>query len=266
MSHWWRLVVHEICAVVLISLINPSICQAQQINAQPQDLLEGISENVPTVYASFTRTFENPVRRDSMAGEFYFFQPRMLHLEVKHPVHQIMVIDNGKNVTKVYYPEKKRGFILKGSRPAKMPIIAGVLAAIQPDYGLSERGFQIHDQKIASDTLFTYWRRPETERRRANEKEFPQRFILVHRDDQLTRAVLELPSTDGAATTRFSNHVPTRGGMHPIPTVIETETINLVGKAVEKIIFHNLRIDPTIPSSIKNFKIPNDASIERKEW
>lgn len=253
--------------VVLVSLLGICRAQEQENQTQPQDLLKGISENSPALHASFSRVFENPVRRDSLAGEFYFFHPRTLHLKIEHPVHQIMVVDNGENVTKVYYPEKRRGFILKGSRPAKMPIVTGVLAAIQPDYGLSERGFEIYDQEIASDTLLTYWRRSEKVRERnKNEEGAPQQFVLARQDNRLIRAVLKTPSTDGTATTRFSDHVPTRGGTHPMPTVIETKTVNVAGKAIEKIVFHDLKIDPAIPPSVENFKIPGDASIERKEW
>lgn len=253
--------------VVLVSLLGICRAQEQESQTQPQDLLKGISENSPAVHASFSRVFENPVRRDSLAGEFYFFHPRTLHLEIEHPVHQIMVVDNGENVTKVYYPKKRRGFILKGSRPAKMPIVTGVLAAIQPDYGLSERGFEIYDQETASDTLLTYWRRSEKERERnRNGERSPQQFVLAQQGNQLIRAVLKMPSTDGTATTHFSDHVPTRGGTHPIPTVIETKTVNMAGKAIERIIFHNVKIDPTIPPSVESFKIPNDASVERKEW
>ena len=263
-----RHIVAGACVALLVSLLGICRAQQQQKNGtQPQDLLKGISKDVPAVHASFSRVFENPARRDSMAGEFYFFRPRTLHLEIGHPVHQIMVVDNQKNVTKVYYPKKKRGFILEGSRPAKMPIVTGVLAAIQPDYGLSERGFEIYDQETASDTLLTYWRRSEKERERnGSEEGSPQQFVLARQGNRLTRAVLKLPSTDGTATTRFSDHVPTRGGTHPVPTVIETRTVNVAGEAVERIVFRNLEVDPAIPSSVENFKIPNDASVERKEW
>lgn len=219
------------------------------------------------MHASFSRVFENPVRRDSVAGEFFFFQPRTLHLEVEHPVHQIMVVDNRNSVTKVYYPEKKHGYILKGNRPTTLPIVSGVLAAIQPDYGLSEKGFEIYDQETASDTLLTYWRRPEEKReKKGNGKSPPQRFVLAHLGNRITRAVLTLPSTDGTATTRFSDHVRTSGGAYAIPTVIETKTINVAGEAIEKIVFRDLEVDPTIPPSVENFKIPNDAAVERKEW
>lgn len=267
MERFGRFIFAKVCAVVLISLMGTLDCRAQQDRTQQRDLLREVSKNAPAVHASFSRVFENPVRRDSVAGEFFFFQPRTLYLNVEHPVHQIMVVDNVENVTKVYYPEKKHGYILKGSRPTTLPIVSGVLTAIQPDYGLSEMGFEIYDQETASDTLLTYWRRPEEEReKKETEESPPRRFVLAHQGNRITRAVLTLPSTDGTATTRFSDHVQAHEGTHAVPTVIETKTINAAGEAVEKIVFRNLEIDPTIPSSVENFKIPDDAAVERKEW
>lgn len=264
MTHLRRLFA---CAGVLVSLACPFFCRAQEDPAQQRDLMRRISENAPAVHASFTRVFENPVRRDSVAGDFFFFQPKTIYLGIEHPVRQIMVVDNEKNITKMYYPKKKRAFILRGSRPAELPIVSGVLAAIKPDYGLSGMGFEIYDQEAASDTLLTYWRRSEKERKKRGNGEGPaQEFVLAHHGSRLTRAVLTLPSTDGTATTRFSDHVRESEGTHAIPTVIETKTVNTAGQAVEKIIFRNLEVDPTIPPSVENFKIPNDATVERKEW
>lgn len=262
-----RLIIAGAWAVSLVLLVSTSVCRAQQDIAQQQDFLKGISNNAPPVHASFSRVFENPVRRDSVAGEFFFFQPRTIYLEIRHPVHQIMVVDNSRNVTEVYYPEEKRGFILKGSRPAHLPIVSGVLAAIQPDYGLSEMDFEIYNQETASDTLLTYWRRPEKEReKKENERGTAQEFVLAHQGNRLARAVLTLPRTDGTATTRFSNYVRTRGRAYAIPTVIVTKTVNVAGEAVEKIVFRNVEIGPSIPHSVENFKIPDDAIVERKEW
>lgn len=267
MTRFRRIILSEVCAVVFIFQIGTFVCHAQQDRAQQRDLLRGVSKDAPAVHASFSRVFENPVRRDSVAGEFFFFQPRTLHLEVEHPVHQIMVVDNQNSVTKMYYPEKKRGFILEGTRPAQLPIVSGVLAAVQPDYGLSEMGFEIYDQETASDTLLTYWRRPKKKRKeKGNEKGSAQQFVLAHQGNRITRAVLKLPSTDGTATTRFSDHVQTGEGTYAVPTFIETKTTNVAGEAVEKIVFRNLKVDPTIPPSVENFKIPSDAAVERKEW
>lgn len=257
-------------AGVLVTAIT-LLAGAFACRAQQEGFLGGASKEAPAVHASFSRVFENPTRRDSVAGEFFFFQPRTLYLEIEHPVHQIMVVDNEENVTKVYYPEKKRGFFLEGSRPAKFPVMSGVLAAIQPDYGLSEKGFEIYDQEIASDTLFTYWRRSQdkggsssSESRSGSESRGEQTFVLARKGSRLTRAVLTLPSTDGTATTHFSEHVRQSG--HVIPTVIETETVNVAGKAVERLAFSDVEIAPEIPLRVKNFTFPDEATVERKRW
>lgn len=255
---------------IAFAVAGTSVCIAQQERrGEQQGFLRSASKKAPAVQASFSRVFENPTRRDSVAGEFFFFQPRTLYLEIEHPVHQIMVIDNEENVTKVYYPEKKRGFFLEGSRPAKFPVMSGVLAAIQPDYGLSEMGFEIYDQEIASDTLLTYWRRSQdgsssSESRSGSGSRGGQTFVLARKGSRLTRAVLTLPSTDGTATTHFSEHVRRSG--HVLPTVIETETVNVAGKAVERLAFSDLTVDPEIPLRIKNFTFPDEATVERKRW
>ena len=222
-----------------------------------QNLALSVAEDTPSIFASFTRVFENSAMRDSIAGEFYYIQPSRLYLEIDFPVSQIMVIDNVRNLTTIYYPDRKRAFQLQGKAPASLPIISGILAALQPDYGLSALGFQIYDQEINGDALLTYWRHPE------DDGSFGE-FTLAKSDDRILRAVLTLPATEGTATTRFLDFLTQR--TRTIPVLIETETKNFLGSASERLIFEDVRVNPDIPAKVMEFRIPDGVTVEQKRW
>lgn len=229
---------------------------APDLSAQ-QNLARTVTEDTPSLFARFTRVFENPAARDSIAGEFYYLQPNRLYIEIEYPVHQIMVIDNVRNLTTVYYPEQRRAFELQGERPASLPVISGILSALQPDYGLSALGFQIYDQEIKGDTLLTHWQHPEDDGSVGE-------FTLARSNDRLIRAVLTLPTTDGTATTHFLDFVTQ--GRHTIPVVIQTETVNFLGSASERLVFGDVEINPNIPTDVIDYRIPEDVKVERKRW
>jgi outer membrane lipoprotein-sorting protein len=241
------------CASALLILSHLLVTEA---SAQPS-LALSVSEDTPSLYASFSRVFENSARQDSIAGEFYYIQPSRLYLEVDYPVHQVMVIDNVRNLTTIYYPDRKRAFQLQGEVPASLPIISGILSALQPDYGLSALGFEIYDQEIKGDTLLAYWRHPEDDGSLGE-------FTLARSDGRLLRAMLTLPETEGTATTRFLDFLTQ--GTRTIPVLIETETENFLGSASERLFFEDVQVNPDIPADVMEFRIPDGVTVEQKNW
>ena len=227
-----------------------------EVSAQ-QSLALSVAEDTPSMFARFTRVFENSAGQDSIAGNFYYLQPNRLYLRVEYPVDQIMVIDNVSNLTTVYYPDRRLAFQLQGEVPASLPVVSGILAALQPDYGLSSLGFEIYDQEIEGDTLLTYWQHPRDDGSIGE-------FTLAKSDDRLVRAMLTLPATEGTATTRFLDFVTQ--GNRTIPVVIETETVNFLGISSERLEFEDVQVNPNIPADVMDFRIPDGVSVEQKRW
>lgn len=207
-----------------------------------------------TVYGEFLRTLEEGARMDTLKGSFYYLGPGWIHFEITYPLHQIMVVHN--SVITIYYPERHRGFILEGKGPVMLPMIPAITAAVRPDYGLTDLGFQIYGQDVRGDTLFTFWNHSAGD-------EVLGRFRLAKVGEQLSYAVFEPPDADGEIRTTFEDFKSVNG--FTFPSKIRTKNVNLAVEAQELLWLKNLKVNPDIPTHVLEFKIPDDVVIERRK-
>ncbi len=224
---------------------------AQGKKSQP---LTGVTVNSLT--GDFTRVYESTETTDSVSGKFYYTSPNQIFFEINYPLHQIMrIVDN---LTEIYYPESKVGFILESTNPVVLPLIPGLMSAIRPDYGLSVLGFKLEDQKMEGDTLLTFW----------VHSKFPEkvgRFTVAQAHDRLIYTFYEAPDSVSYTKTVFSDYIPSSEDIF-FPGKIFTKIRGKTTLSYEKIFLNNLMVNAKIPDEIVHFRIPEDAKIERRKW
>ena len=236
--------------VIKRSLLLLLICI--DLNAQEKIILE---PDFSTLYSSFERVIESSSGVDTVRGDIYFMSLNKVYLDIIYPLHQIMTIE-GK-ITRIYYPELQRAFLLESENPALVPVVPGLLGALRPDYGLSEFGFEIKGQSLEGDTLITHWFHPKA-------KDKIGQFKLAQLNDRLVYAQYESLDSFSQTKTSFANYVSVEGMF--FPTVMVTEINTLQEDAKETMTLTNLKVNLQIPSNIRNFKIPEHVPVEKRKW
>lgn len=239
----------------LFAVVAAALLVGRTAHSQPSTLLS--DESVPSLYGEFHRVLHEGLESDTIDGEIYFQAPNRVYLRVHNPVDQIVIIDNADLVTKIYYPKTKRGFILNGKAPADMPIIPGITAAIQPDYGLESLGFGIYDQRVEGDSLVSYWSHSDKER-------VPGTFKIVQLGDAIHRVVYEVFDAGRMLKTTLAQHV-ILDGLH-IPRLLETTETSPSSTTKEVIRLSSLKLHPDMPDHVRYFQFPEDARITEKSW
>ena len=242
---------HQTLIFVFVVFLLGSFLFAQEKKNQPLT-----SININSLTGNFTRVYESTETSDSISGKFYYTSPNQIFFEVTYPLHQIMrIVDN---LTEIYYPDSKKGFVLESTNPMVLPLIPGLMSAIRPDYGLSVLGFKLEDQKMDGDTLLTFW----------IHSKFPEkvgRFTVAQANDRLIYTYYEAPDSVSYTKTVFSEYIPSNESIF-FPGKIVTKIRIQNTLAYEKIFLSSLKVNTEIPGKISRFKIPEDAEIVKKKW
>lgn len=213
------------------------------------------SDNVKTLSGVFSRTFAGEQGIDSTSGAFYYLDSNKMYIQVNYPLHQIMYIE--ANITTIYYPESKKAFRLESVNPVILPLIPGLLAAIRPDYGLGDLGFELGNQTIKGDTVIASWTHPKAKKKMGA-------FKIAEVNDRLVYTQYQLPNKVIRMKTTFSNYENVSGVF--FPTEIYAKIFNPDGISFEKVLIEDLELNQKIPDHIVNFKIPGDVVVENKKW
>ena len=205
------------------------------------------------LYCQFIRYFKDTNQTDTLKGAFYYLEPGRIHIEIEHPINQIMLIHN--NLTTIYYPDQNKGFLIEGKAPMILPILPSIIAATRPDYGLTDLSYQIYDQSVRQDTLLTHWRHT------VDPEGFGQ-FHLARAGEQLAYVVYEMPEGAGEIRSIFDEFTTVGGLTFPL----EIQTENTLTKAKEWFQLVDIAVNPPIPPHVSDFKIPTNADVEKRTW
>jgi outer membrane lipoprotein-sorting protein len=215
-----------------------------------------VGGDVATISSDFVRTYKTAASTDVIRGTFHYLGPGNIFFEVTDPLHQILLIDRTETI--IFYPDKNSGFRFKGNGGMQiLPMIPGVFAALQPDYGLSELGYAMYDQEVVADTLVTMWRN-------AAAGDDIGEFRLARHRDNLAYVAYDPPGDAAQIRTTFSEYMLI--GEVSVPMRLQTVTITADGPATGTLQLSDLAFDRTIPDRVRNFEIPEDARLEERTW
>lgn len=239
---------------VVAAIIALFIIQARE--ASSHSIWNGpVVTEFSTLYGRFSRTFERNNNVETIKGEFYYSASGRILVEVSSPLHQIMIIE--ANITTIYYPESKRAFRLESANPVILPLVPGLMAAIQSDYGLADIGFKLSSQQMRGDTLVCLWSHPK-------ERDKIGDFKIAQVNDRLAYTFHESPDSLTRSKTTFSNYIAV--GDIFFPTDIFSEIHSPIDNSKERVTLSELEMDVEIPPHISNFRIPEDVTVEKKKW
>ena len=228
---------------------------AANVAAQTSNPLGVATAPFSTFEADFTRVFVKEGRVDSLSGTFYYTRPGRLYIAVAKPVEQIMLIED--RTTTIYYPARNQAFVLESRNPALLPFAAGFFAALRPDYGLTELGYQLYDEEVRGDTLVSLWQPKQAQAAEGN-------FRLSRVRGNLVDAVFT-PAQEGVIMrTAFRNFVEVND--YRMPSRIVTVELSPEGLTKEQLTLSNLRVDVVFPDVISAFRLPPGVQVERRTW
>lgn len=198
------------------------------------------------------RTSGNAV--DSTTGDFYYFGPEKMLINVRQPLDQFLLIE--KTVISIYYPDDHRAFRLESEKPPLLPIVPGLLAALRSDNGIAEYGFKVKSQKMKADTIITRWFHPKLKK--------VGHYDIAEIDRRLAWTNYEMPKSDMRLFTYFQDYQVIDG--INFPHRISSKLWNKEGLTLEEVAFSKIIPDAEFSDKIQNFRIPDDVPIEYKKW
>jgi len=248
---------HTLIALFVASAIFSVRSYGQSTEKKPVKLGSTLlkSENIHSLTGRFTRIFAGESAGDTTRGDFFYWGSGNMHIEVDYPIDQIMKIQT--NVTTIYYPQSKIAFLLESNNPVILPLIPGLLAAIRPDYGLSDLGFQLKRQEMRGDTLVAFWGAQK------GKKQVGQ-YLVAELNDRLVYTHFHAPQLRSRMKTFFSDYLNVSGTF--FPTHIRSTIVNAAEVATEMIQLEALQVNPQIRHQIVDFKLPKDVHVEKKRW
>ncbi len=208
-----------------------------------------------TLQGSFQKVNDRDGRIDSSSGVFYVKKMDYMYLEVTHPIHQIMVIEG--NETLIYYPERRLAYRLKSKNPVLMPFIPQLIASQRADVGFDNLGLKLEKQKFQGDSLLSYWVSPDPDKSIG-------RYQMIQVNDLPIQIFYVSPDSMFASKILFAAYRQVDDLM--LPHQIITENVSVKGVTIEKIYLSNLKKNQPLPSEIVQFDLPDEVTVEEREW
>lgn len=138
------------------------------------------------------------------------------------------------------------------------PFFQAFLGTINEDFGLSQLGFSLIDNKMLDDTLITIWAPPK-----AAADEIGG-FTLSHLGDKIVCAELFNGNGSIISSSIFADHVQYK--TYHFPCEMTTYRYTNIDTTREHIVFLNPQFNVDIADTMINFRPPVDVEIERVEW
>ncbi|NOX36084.1 MAG: hypothetical protein GXO78_00955 [Calditrichaeota bacterium] len=208
-----------------------------------------------TLQGSFQKVNDRDGQVDSSSGTFYVKKMEYMYLEVTHPIHQIMVIEG--NETLIYYPDRKLAFRLKSKNPVLMPFIPQLIASQRADIGFDNLGLKLEKQEFQGDSLISYWISPDPEKNIG-------RYQMIQVNDLPIQIFYVSPDSMFASKILFTAYRQVDDLM--LPHRIITENVSVKGVTIERIYLTDLKKNLPLPPEIVQFDLPDDVTVEEKEW
>lgn len=212
---------------------------------------------IKSIISSYERKIERNDKFEITSGKIYFISPASMYIITKEPENQWMKIDSNQMV--IYYPDSKKVFKINAQNNFELPFLPTFLLTLRKDYGLSELGFNVTNYGTKNDTIETYWK---------SKKEIAGgiQHAVIKTISKLIKSV-EITTQDSKSYSRivFDDYINCLNNYwFPMQFQIHKSTPRLVYH--ETVSLKEAQFNVTIPDSIINFKIPDDAEVKVTEW
>jgi hypothetical protein len=208
----------------------------------------------------FSRKTATAAGEELVSGTIYFQAPEFVIITVDSPVEQWSIFE-GVNLL-IYYPRERRAFRFISRNRLMVPFAQSFIGLVREDFGLSDAGFHIRENRKRADVLITVWAPPRSLRSYIGEA-----WIGMQKyDTQVHPLFLEFYDPKGNLLTRIT-YLEYRDELEPsFPGRILILQNGEDGEVREEIRYSGHRINQVLPAEVTGFHLPADVSVEELKW
>jgi hypothetical protein len=208
-------------------------------------------QNINRFHAVFQRNIDKYGKSDSTAGEVYY-TPQKIILKITEPINQWIEVH--QNETVLYYPDQRKGILLKSQEESFVNFINTFLASALEDYNLSNQDFSLYKNEFKGDTLYSYWKSGVTQ----------IYFTLIHFEDRLVKVESRDEENNFITSVSFMDHIQFERRFYPTRMDFMQEYKG--NKTVEWVTLSEIIFNKSFPEEINNFTIPQEVELKVIDW
>ena len=237
-------------ALILALLLSLTLSIPQPLSCQ----------SVETLIVDFRRKTVSVSGEELISGTIYFKAPEDVIITVDSPIVQWSIFE-GANLL-IYYPLERRAFRFISRNRLMIPFAQSFIGLVREDFGLSDAGFFLLENRKRGDVLITVWRPPRAVRAYIGEA----RIGMQRYGEKVHPLFLELLDPEGNLLTR-TTYLEYREELEPsFPGRILILQKGEEGEVRDEIRYWNHRINQVLPAEIIGFHLPSDVSVEELKW
>ena len=217
-------------------------------------------QSVETLIVDFSRKTVSTAGEELISGTIYFQAPEDVIITVDSPVVQWSIFE-GTNLL-IYYPLERRAFRFISRNRLMIPFAQSFIGLVREDFGLSDAGFFLQENRKRGDMLITVWRPPRALRPYVGEA-----WIGMQKyNEQVHPLFLEFYDPDGNLLTRIT-YLEYRDDLEPsFPGRILIMQKGQQGEVRDEIRYSGHQINQVLPAEVIGFHLPPDVSVEELKW
>jgi hypothetical protein len=217
-------------------------------------------QSVETLAVDFTRKTISAAGEELIRGTIYFQAPEDVVITVQSPVVQWSIFEGADLL--IYYPQEHRAFRFISRNRLMIPFAQSFIGLVREDFGLSDAGFLLRENRKRADILITVWTPP-----RALRLYIGEAWIGMQKyQKQVHPLFLEFYDPKGNLLTRIT-YLEYREDLEPgFPGRILILQNDGDGEVRDEIRYTDHRINENLPAEVIDFHLPADVSVEELKW
>lgn len=215
-----------------------------------------VCQTVETLAVDFARKTTSRQGEELIRGTLYFQAPEEVIIKVVEPTEQWNVY-RGKDLL-IYYPAERKAFRFVSRNRLMVPFAQSFIGLVREDFGLSDAGFLLTENRKRANVLITVWSPPRSLRSYVSEAR-----VGIQDAHPL---FLEFYDPRGNLLTRVT-YLEYREDLEPsFPgrTLIFQKSPDM--EIRDDIRYSNHRVNEILPTEVTDFTLPEGVAVEELKW
>ena len=213
-------------------------------------------QTVETLAVEFTRKTTTRQGEELIRGTLYSQAPEEVIIKVVEPTEQWNVFQ-GQDLL-IYYPSERKAFCFISHNRLMVPFAQSFIGLVREDFGLSDAGFLLTENRKRANVLITVWSPPRSLRSYVSEA-----WIGIQDVHPL---FLEFYDPQGNLLTRLA-YLEYREDLElsfPGRALIFQKSPDM--EIRDDIRYINHRINEILPTEVTDFTLLEDVAVEELKW
>ncbi|GEM_PF-5441323 len=212
---------------------------------------------ISSLSTHFVRTVIDRNQTEKTEGDIFYTAPNTIHVVTESPVRQHTIIQD-LSMT-FFYPAENKTIVITSEKPFDLPFIPAFLLGMQKDFGLSVLKFQIESYSMNKETLSTVWKR------KGEKSSLLDHAYLKTVSGHVVSARVQDTLKNIWSKMEFDGFVKTPTGSW-MASKLSMDKNGTKERYHEEITLSDVKFNVSFPDSIRSFRIPPNAKIEKIEW